>query len=305
MCEPSFSQKVKEEIISNINSVNKADACILGILICINVLSRNEITLLTETKSVADFFQFNIDRICGENSVNIQTTDRRGGLVLYSLSLSEKDKREKLMDFFQLSDDRSYSRKNYPKKNLYPFMIAGMFLSCGSVSDPNKGYHLEFALPDLNVCNTLGLVLLEQFGMLAKYIERKNHHVLYFKESENIIDTIALMGATTSSFDLMNIKIYKDMRNKINRGVNCVNANIEKSIIAAERQIADIELIDEKIGIGSLPENLQQIAMLRYENPDFNLGDLGAALTPPISRSGANHRLKKIAQIASELREKQ
>ena len=95
------------------------------------------------------------------------------------------------------------------------------------------------------------------------------------------------------------------MRNKINRGVNCVNANIEKSIIAAERQIADIELIDEKIGIGSLPENLQQIAMLRYENPDFNLGDLGAALTPPISRSGANHRLKKIAQIASELREKQ
>jgi hypothetical protein len=92
------------------------------------------------------------------------------------------------------------------------------------------------------------------------------------------------------------------MRNKINREVNCVNANIEKAIRAAERQIEDIELIDEKLGIGSLPENLREIAMLRYENPDFNLADLGAALNPPISRSGANHRLQKIAQIAEELR---
>ena len=100
------------------------------------------------------------------------------------------------------------------------------------------------------------------------------------------------------------MKIYKDMRNKINRAVNCDNANIEKSLKAAERQIADIELIDETVGISSLPDNLQEMARIRYDNPDFNLKELGQAVNPPISRSGANHRLNKIAEIAEEIRSK-
>lgn len=96
--------------------------------------------------------------------------------------------------------------------------------------------------------------------------------------------------------------MMKDMRNKINRAVNCDNANIEKSLKAAEKQISDIELIDETVGLYSLPDNLQEIAELRYNNPDFNLKDLGAAIDPPISRSGANHRLQKIAEIADRIR---
>jgi hypothetical protein len=303
MQEMSFSQKVKEEIISKINSVQKADSCLFGLLLCTNVLSEKEIILLTETKSVADFFTLNVNRICGEDSVSLHSTDRRASGVMYSLSLTDEQSCGKLLDYFQLDGERKCGKPNYPKKSLYPQMISGMFLSCGSISDPNKGYHMEFVLPNLDICNKLGLLLLEQYELLAKHVERKGHQVLYFKESEHIIDMITLMGAMLSSFDLMNVKIYKDMRNKINREVNCVNANIEKSIRAAERQIADIEFIDEKIGIGSLPENLQEIAMLRYENPDYNLNDLGAALNPPISRSGANHRLQKIAQIAQQLRD--
>ncbi len=111
-----------------------------------------------------------------------------------------------------------------------------------------------------------------------------------------------IMGATNSSFELMNMKIYKDMRNKINRAVNCDNANIEKSLKAAERQIEDIELIDKTIGLSSLPDNLQEIADLRYNNPDYNLKELGQALNPPISRSGANHRLAKLSEIAEDIR---
>lgn len=304
MSEQSFSQQVKEEIISKINSVQKADACLFGLLLCTNSLSSDEITLMTETESVADFFELNVKRICGDGSVSVQLTDRRGGTVMYNLAVESDTARETLLEYFRLDENRVCRKPNYPKKSLYPQMVSGMFLSCGSISDPNKGYHMEMVLPDLTICNWLGLMLLEQYEMLAKHIERKGHQILYFKESEHIIDMIALMGATKSSFDLMNVKIYKDMRNKINREVNCVNANIEKSIRAAERQIADIELIDEKIGIGSLPEDLQEIAVLRYENPDYNLSDLGAALNPPISRSGANHRLKRIAKLAEELREK-
>jgi hypothetical protein len=302
MTEQSFSQQVKEEIISKINSVAKADACLFGLLMCTNELNSEEILLLTETESVADFFKLNVSRICGEGSVTVQQTERRGGIVMYNLTVDSGEARHKLLDYFRLDDNRVCRRPNYPKKSLYPQMISGMFLSCGSISDPNKGYHMEMVLPDLTLCNWLGLLLLEQYEMLAKYVERKGRAILYFKESEHIIDMIALMGATSASFELMNVKIYKDMRNKINREVNCVNANIEKAIRAAEKQIEDIELIDKKIGIGSLPENLQEIAMLRYDNPDDNLADLGAALNPPISRSGANHRLQRIAQIAEDLR---
>lgn len=300
--ELSFSQKVKEEIITRIDSSAKADACLYGLLLCTNVLDAEQITLLTESKTVADFFEHNVNRICGSTAVSVAVSVRGGGAVMYSLSIEQAADCAKLLGHFKIGEDRKRENEKYPKQSLTPFMIAGMFLSCGSISDPNKGYHMEFVMPDLMLCNFLGLTLIEKYDMLAKHVERKNHHILYYKESDNIIDMIALMGATTSSFELTNIKIYKDMRNNINRGVNCVNANIEKSIRAAERQIEDIELIDETVGLSSLPDNLREIALLRYENPDFNLSDLGAALEPPISRSGANHRLKKLAEIADEIR---
>lgn len=299
--EQSFSQKVKAEIISRIDSSAKADACLYGLLLCTNILSKSEITLLTETISVADFFALNVRRICGDDSVTVTPYERGGGTVMYSLSVGE-GLCETLLSHFQIGESRQRLNLKYPKKSLIPLTIAGMYLASGSLSDPNKGYHMEFALPELELCNYLGLTLLEKYGMLAKHVERKNHQVLYFKESDNIIDMLALMGATSASFELTNVKIYKDMRNNINRGVNCVNANIEKSIRAAEKQIEDIELLDAEVGLDTLPDNLREIAMLRYENPDFNLADLGAALTPPISRSGANHRLQKIAKLADEIR---
>ena len=150
----------------------------------------------------------------------------------------------------------------------------------------------------------LGLTLIEQYGMTAKNLERKNRQILYFKESDNIIDMLALMGATNLSFELTDVKLFKEMRNNINRGLNCLNANIDKSIRASEKQIADIELIEERVGLDTLPPALSEIAKVRAEFPEYSLADLGAALVPPISRSGANHRLQKLAAIAEELRKK-
>lgn len=305
MTEVSFSQSVKEEILSKINNTAKAEACLYGMLLCANELSADEILLLTELEKAAEFFRKGVERLCGRGVVDIHETDRGGGQVMYSLSVNSSDARTKLFEHFGIGENRQRLRERYPKPSLYPQMTAGMFLSCGSLSDPNKGYHMEFVMPTLELCNYLGLLLIENFDMLAKNVERKGHQVLYFKESDNIMDMLGLMGASGSYFDLFYVKQMKDMRNNINRGVNCVNANIEKSIRAAEKQIADIELIDETRGLDSLPENLREIAMLRYENPDFNLSDLGAALKPPISRSGANHRLQKIAAIADEIRKSQ
>lgn len=300
LAELSFSQKVKEEIISRINSPAKAEACLYGLLCCCNCLSADSIVFLTENKSVADFFAFNVEKLCGEC---VETVCRdRGGSVMYELSVSSGAAREKLLARFHITERRISDKPNYPKPSLYPQMAAGMFLACGSLSDPNKGYHLELSLPDLDVCNMLGLILIEKYGMTAKNIERKHRQILYFKESDNIIDMLALMGATNLSFELTDVKLFKEIANNINRGMNCFSANIDKAIKASEKQIADIALIENKMGLENLPDGLREIAVLRSENPEFTLSDLGAALTPPISRSGANHRLQKIAQIAEKIR---
>ncbi len=301
--EMSFSYKVKEEIISKINTKPKADVCLMGILTFCNTLSSDEITFLTEHKSVADFFQLNVNRICeSENSVSITEIVKKNNAVLYNISVRGRENRLLLLEYFRMDSSRRLMPEDLPKEKYYPQLISGIFLACGSVNNPEKKYHLEFVMPSLELCNDIGALIIDNFNIVPKHTERKNSQIVYIKESENIIDLLTIMGAVNSSFDLINMKIYKDMRNKINRAVNCDNANIEKSLKAAERQIADIELIDETVGLASLPDNLQEMAKIRYNNPDFNLKELGQALDPPISRSGANHRLVRIAEIAEEIR---
>jgi len=301
--ELSFSYNVKSEIIDKIKSRDKADACLMGMLCCCNNLSDESILFLTENKIAADFFVRNAERILEcENSVRVTEADRKNGVILYSLDIPDKAQRIYLLDYFGIDESRRLTEEYLPKEKYFPQLIAGIFLACGSVNNPEKKYHMEFVMPTLDLCNDFGLLLIDSYGIIPKHVERKNAQIVYIKESENIIDMLTLMGAPMSSMELMNVKMMKDMRNKINRAVNCDNANIEKSLKAAERQIADIELIDETMGLNALPDNLQEIARLRYENPDFNLKDLGAALDPPISRSGANHRLQKLADIAEEIR---
>lgn len=301
--EHSFSYNVKEEIISKINSKPKADACLMGILVACNNLDADEISFLTEHESVAEFFKNNVMRICDDaNAVNVVTIGKRNDTKLFSLTIEKAENRLAILEHFRMDSVRRLTAKELPKAKFYPQLISGVFLACGSVNNPEKKYHLEFVLPTLDLCNDFGALIIDNFDIIPKHTERKNSQIVYIKESENIIDMLTIMGAVNSSLELMNVKIYKDMRNKINRAVNCDNANIEKTLKAAERQIADIELIDDTVGIGSLPDNLQEIARARYNNPDFNLKDLGNALNPPISRSGANHRLARIAEIAEEIR---
>lgn len=303
--EMSFSYRVKAEIIEKINTSQKADACLMGMLCCCNELSDREILFLTENTSVKDFFVRNVCRILKDSeAVGIGEAERKSGVTLYSLTVPDKEQRIYLLDYFGMDESRRLTEDYLPKEKFFPQLAAGIFLACGSVNDPCKKYHMELVMPTLDLCNDFGLLLIERHGILPKHVERKGAQIMYIKESENIIDMLTLMGATMCSIELMNVKMEKDVRNKINRAMNCDNANIDKTLKASERQVADIELIDRKLGLSSLPDQLREIAELRLENPDYNLKQLGAEMVPPISRSGANHRLQKLSEIADELRKK-
>lgn len=302
----SFSYRVKSAILEGINSRPKADACLLGILYTCKEMSKDCILFITENEKTLDFFVRSINKICESDNAVAVTENKKTRACVYTAEVKAENA-VKLYDYYKLPDDFSdnnYEKAVVPKKKLLPQFLGGAFLSRGSISDPNKDYHFELVFSDIALCNFFGLLIIDNYGIIPKQTERKNSQVVYIKESENIEDMLTLMGAQNLSLEIMNIKILKDIRNKINRAVNCDNANIEKTLRAAEKQIEDIELIDNTIGLDELSEDLREIAELRLENPDYNLKELGNALSVPISRSGANHRLSRIAQIAEDIRKK-
>jgi len=178
--------------------------------------------------------------------------------------------------------------------------VRGCFLAAGSMSNPNKAYHLELVCQDEMQANQLKDIL-DDFELDARIISRKKSYVVYFKEGEHIVDLLNIMGAHKGLMDLENVRIMKEMRNSLNRQVNCEAANIGKTVNAAVKQIAAINYIQKKGEIGNLPGQLRQMAEVRLEYPDTPLKDLGALLDPPIGKSGVNHRLRKLVEIAEDM----
>ena len=176
------------------------------------------------------------------------------------------------------------------------------FFMAGSVSDPMKSYHFEIVCKEQPEAEALQYLLLS-YELDAKIADRKRHHVVYLKEGDQISDALALMGARNSVMTFQNARVKRDVRGSINRRVNCETANIKKTVNAAVSQIEDIRLIEEKRGLSSLPENLREIALLRLEYPDSSLADLGGLLDPPVGKSGVNHRLRRIGDIAESIRQ--
>lgn len=179
--------------------------------------------------------------------------------------------------------------------------LRGAFLSVGSMSNPEKGYHLEFVCENDRQAGQL-LDVLGDFSIVGKVVPRKRYQVVYIKESEEIVDLLNVMGAHIALMNLENLRILKDVRNSVNRRVNCEAANITKTVNAAARQIADIQYIKEHYGFDNLPENLREIAQIRLEYPEAALKELGAYLTPGVGKSGVNHRLRKLGELAEKLR---
>lgn len=180
--------------------------------------------------------------------------------------------------------------------------VRGMFLAAGSVNDPNKAYHFEIVVRNREMAEVVQEII-NSFSLDAKVVKRKKYYVVYLKEGSMIVDILNVCEAYVSLMDMENVRIIKDMRNDINRRVNCETANIKKTVNAARRQIEDIEYIEKTKGLKYLNASLRQLAELRLEEPDANLSELGEMLNPPVSKSGVNHRLRKISSIAKDLRE--
>ena len=190
-------------------------------------------------------------------------------------------------------------RLNSQKMKSY---LRGAFLAGGSVNSPETSrYHLEiyssYEEHNEDICE-----MLNYFGLNARMLERRNGFITYMKESEKIADFLALIGATSSMLKFEDVRIVRDIRNSVNRLVNCENANLNKTIDAAGKQIESIRLIDSVQGLDTLPEKIREIAVLRLENPDISLKELGEMVpSGAITKSGVNHRLRKINEIAESL----
>lgn len=177
--------------------------------------------------------------------------------------------------------------------------LRGIFLTAGSISDPRKSYHFEIVCTDVQKAGQVQKQL-RSFGLEAKTISRKNHEIVYLKEGSQIVDVLNIMGAHTALMDLENVRILKEMRNDINRRVNCETANINKTVNAAYRQQEAIRLLQKQGILQGLAYQLQEIARLRMEHPEATIQELGTLCSPPVGKSGVNHRLRKLEELAGE-----
>ena len=179
--------------------------------------------------------------------------------------------------------------------------LRGAFLCLGSMSDPHKGYHLDFVCEYEPWSEQIRQVI-GSFDLEAKIIKRKKYYVVYLKEGEGIVDLLNVMGAHRLLMELENLRVEKEVRNSINRQVNCEAANSTKTVTAASKQIEDILYLQRHYGLSNLPDNLRQMAETRLEHPESSLQELGGYLNPPVGKSGVNHRLRKISEIAEKLK---
>ena len=296
----SFANAVREEIARGINDRDKQFACLYGILLYCRIFSKNQIILQTESPVLAQILP-DLFRSVLHLRLEPDIHAKNESSVISSFSITAAEQIHQICNIYHIhSEKREVRLSNFVNNSLSAF-LAGAFFGCGSVMDPNKEYHLEFNTPSDLLCTDLQK-LLKSIGVDGRRILRKSMVVLYIKDSEQIEDTLTYMGAQQCTIELMNIKIRKDMRNKANRLRNCDEANINKVVSAAMRQTEEIHFLMQCGAMEKLSPELKELALLRLENPELSLKELGEQLSPPIGRSGVNHRFQKIAAYAEELR---
>ncbi len=310
----SFSSNVKNELIhrfGNERYINVAEITAM-LNLCGQVSKIDDrfcVKIQTDNVSVARKYftllkkTFNID-----NKVDVKESKKFRRTRSYSLIADDEEFVKKLLFETEIIDSsENINTVHIPKKIFEDLSykrayIRGAFLVGGCITNPERAYHLEFVTDIESYAYEL-MELINSFSIDSKVVKRKENYVVYIKESEQIVDLLNIMEATVSLMDLENVRILKDMRNNVNRIVNCETANINKTIAAAVNQIEDIEYIKNGVGLTYLPDLLRETALVRLENPDLSLKELGLLLNPPVGKSGVNHRLKKISEIANFLRE--
>ncbi len=299
----SFATKLKDELCKDVPEQESAiHALLYGFLLFSHKFSADEISFSVVHEPTARLFAEALATHCGISAKIIFHERARG--TLYKVSIDKASERRKVLDaFYHMPKEPTLriNRANIENEEDVSYFLRGAYLVCGSLTDPHKEYHLEFGVSYMNLCKDL-LALVGEILEQPKSTIRRGSYIVYYKESENIEDMLTYIGATMSSLEMMNIKIEKDIKNRVNRRMNCDNANMDKTLNASLQQVEDINYIFENAGESYLPDELLQVAKIRIENPEMSLRELCESVEPPLSRSGINHRLKKIGEIANSLR---
>jgi DNA-binding protein WhiA len=311
----SFSSKVKSEITRNTDISREEILSMMSAIMKVSGTlafssSKLSFKITTENPSTARFiFKLLKDHLLIHGRLIVKKSSSLKKNNVYVIIISEEmGLRNLLLETGIMKDDDevfsldySINKRLVRNDALKKAYIKGSFLGSGSVSNPERAYHLELVTGSLEHAEELKS-LINSYNLTSKVIARKNAYIVYLKEGEQIVDILSIIGAFNSLFEFENVRIIKDMRNNVNRIVNCETANLSKTVNAAVRQVESIRLIEKKIGLARLSKPLREIAEIRLDYPDESLKELGEMLNPPVGKSGVNHRLRKIEKIADELR---
>ena len=309
--ELTFSGEVKEEL-----SRQQAEkehcriaeiAAIISMCgkIAIDSRERYSIKVRTENVSVARKYFTLIRKTFNIDTETLVSANKNKGHVTYTVIIKRHEDAMCVLREIKLIDDEGEITDGFDIirrtccKRAY---LRGAFLAAGSVSNPEKSYHIEIVCANRKQASWIRM-LINGFRLDSKVILRKKSYVVYLKEGSQIVDLLNIIEAPIALMKMENVRILKEMRNAVNRKVNCETANINKTVSAAAKQVEDIEFIQRSIGLGKMPDTLQEVANLRLAYPDASLKELAELSTSEIGKSGINHRLRKLSEIAEELRE--
>ena len=314
--ELSFSGRTKEELTKHWSSARHCQvaetAAIISMCGKVSINSREQysVKVRTENISVARKYFTLLQKTFNIEAETFVSNSRSTGNIWYTTIIKKHEDAMKVLQASKLVDaDGEIVEEFSMVKNLVVqqscckrAFIRGAFLAAGSINNPEKSYHIEIVCNSMSRANQIK-ELINSFGLEAKVINRKKSYVVYLKEGSQIVDLLNIMEAPVALMELENVRILKEMRNSVNRMVNCETANINKTVSAAVKQTEDILYIQNTIGLKKLPDNLREIAEVRLTHPNASLKELGDLLTVPIGKSRVNHRLRKLSEIAEKLKE--
>ncbi len=266
------------------------------------VTSENPAIIRHYKKLLSDYFDIETNLEVGEaNSIGKKRT--------YNITIDAENRSEQILRETGILLVREGN--NYISDGIYEGIVKskcckraylrGVFMGAGTMSDPEKSYHLEFVCRTETFAKDLRKLINSFVDLQAKEFKRGKSYVVYMKKSDYIGDTLGIMGADTHSLIIETTLVEKSMRNAVNRIANCDNANVDRIVEAAMKQVSAIEKIEKAKGLDWLPEKLREVARLRKENPDISIAALGELCDPPLKKSSINGRLKKIVEIATQL----
>ncbi len=294
----SFSSDLKEELL---HIQPEKPCCLLaesyGLMLFGRAFSGKELSISTENEAVAEKYSYLAERLCLH-----KVLPQKPSVKKYKVSVENAEDRLRILAAFGCNGSERVRRLNWANITddcCVGAFLRGAFLACGTVNSPEKNYHLEFVVPHYNLSLDLKKFL-ENNDFSPKSVRRGGLYVLYFKKTEEIQNLLGIMGAARFVMEFIDVIVYKDIRNNVNRRLNFESANLNKTVNAAVQQIELIEKLKNTALFAELPKEYRQIALLRLQNPDYSLQQIGEEMKPPMSRSGVNYRLKKLCELAQK-----